>query len=360
MINKKLIAIFVVTVSVFSFCIYQKVIAAPTLKEGTYLSGQTLSVWPSWSLLGNTLGRSLPTDPINQLGLAGTCATTTNRFCLNNSQCPNNEACVLHDPNTGWSTADRRFSFACNRESFAYRYMVATSTGAYTVRANFEDPGFTPANFNNFVSGFISTSIFKINEVSGICNFDQEISTLQSGVCGDGRLNTDRGEQCDPPGRIEYEAGPCITMIKNLTVCNNNCRWTPSTTLCSSLRKCGNGVKESLETCDDGALNGRYNHCNTTCNGFSPLGRCGNGTLESAYEVCDPGTGRERYGATGQQSSCSWDCQNWGPYCGNGTVEDQFNEECDGSKTCTLGESSGQRVCTSNCKMAPSCLVELF
>ncbi len=353
--SKKIVLFSTLAVAALSFFVYQKVVAAPALKEGTYLSGQTLSVWPSWSLLGNTLGRSLPTDPINQLGLAGTCAASTSIFCLNNTQCPNNQACVLHDPNTGWSTADRRFSFACNRESYAYRYIAGAAAGDYTVRANFEDPGFTPANFSNFVAGFVSTSIIKINETSGVCNFDQEISTLQSGVCGDGRLNLDRGEQCDPPGRIEYANG-CTTgvpSLKNLTVCNSSCLWTASTTLCSNFRKCGNGTKETPETCDDGALNGRYNHCNTTCNGFSPLGGCGNGILESAYEVCDPGTGRERYGTTGRNSSCSWDCQNWGPYCGNSVVESQYNEECDGSQSCSIGTNSGQRVCSSACKMSP-------
>ncbi len=350
--RKELIAVSIITVVTLSLVVYQKVAAAdvPTLKEGTYLSGQTLSVWPSWSLLGNALGQALPTDPINQLAAAGTCATTTNRFCLSDGQCPNNEACILHDPNTGWSTTDRRFSFACNRDSYAYRYITSSSTAGYTVRTRFEDPGFTPANFNNFVAGFISTSIFKINEDAGVCNFDQEISTFQSGTCGDGRLNLNRGEQCDPPGRIQYQAG-CVGSTKNLTVCNNTCQWVASTTLCSSLSKCGNGVKEAGEICDDGQLNGKYNHCNSTCNGISPLGRCGNGQVEAAYEVCDPGTpGVERYSLTSKEDSCSWDCQNFGPYCGNTITETQHREECDGSRSCSIGSVAGTRACASSCK----------
>lgn len=353
MLKQKIFLLLGITaISAFSFLFFYRVFAAPipSLQEGTYLTGQTLSVWPSWSQLGNALGKALPVDPINQLGLGGTCATTTNRFCITGSQCPNNETCVLHDPSTGWSTADRRFSFACNPDSYAYRYIVSSSTGAYVLRAKFEDAGIAPVNFNNFVAGFISTATVKIDEASGVCNFDQEISTMEGGRCGDGRLNAERGEQCDPPGRIAYQEG-CVGTIKQLRVCNNSCQWTASTTLCSNLSRCGNGQKEAGETCDDGNLNGRYNHCNATCTGLSTLGACGNGTVESAYEVCDPGTpGQEKYSLAGKNSSCAWDCQNWGPYCGDNITQAEHGEQCDGSQVCSVDGRQGSRVCNSSCK----------
>lgn len=329
--------------------------ALPALKEGTFLSGQTLSVWPSWSTLGNALGQALPVDPINQLGLAGTCATTTNRFCLSNSQCPSGENCVLHDPETGWSVADRRFSFACSAASYAYRYIAATSGQAYTVRARFEDPGISINNWNNFTAGFISSTLIEINKSSGVCLSGQEISTLQSGVCGDGQLNLNKGEQCDPPGRIEYEDG-CVGTIKELTVCNSGCQWVASTTQCSNFSHCGNGVKELGEACDDGAfLNGKYNHCNATCNGVSALGKCGDESVQLAYEICDPHTpGLERYSLTSKNDSCSWDCQNWGPYCGDRTIQTQHGEECDGSQACAVDGKPGVKICAGDCKMSPS------
>ena len=375
--NKKLIVLFVMVVAALSFFVYpnlpagrQEVFAvtAPGLKEGTYLTGQTLSVWPSWSTLGNALGQALPTDPINQLGTAGTCAVTTNRFCTANSQCPpavgttTPENCVLHDLETGWSTADRRFSFACSTSSYAYRYIVATSGQSYTVRARFEDPGIIINNRSSFIAGFISSTLFKIDEPSGVCNQDQEISTLQSGVCGDGQLNLNKGEQCDPPGRIEYAVG-CTTStpsIKNLKVCTSGCQWTNSTTLCSNFSNCGNGVKESGEACDDGGFNGRYNKCNSNCTGgvIDPPGRCGDGTIQPAYEICDTNTGpgyvvgAAKYSLTSRNSSCSCDCQNWGPYCGDKIVQAQYGEDCDGSQACTVGGGPGVQICTSGCKKA--------
>ena len=362
--NQKLILFSAMVVAALGFFVYQKVFAvtAPALKEGTYLTGQTLSVWPSWSTLGNFLGQALPTDPINQLALAGTCATRTNIFCTADSQCQvpvntTSEKCVLHDPETGWSVANRRFSFACSRASYAYRYIVSSTPGAYTVRARFENTGILPVNYSSFVASFVSTSIFKIDDTSGVCNFDQEISTMQSGACGDGKLNSNRGEQCDPPGRIEYANG-CSGLIKNLTVCNSACQWVASTTLCSSLSKCGNGALEPGETCDDGNLNGKYNHCNISCAGVAanPPGRCGDAILQSAYEICDPGAvlaGGDRYDLV-KANSCKWDCQNWGPYCGDFITQTQFAEECDGSQACSIDGNSGVKVCTSGCKMSPS------
>ncbi len=123
----------------------------PDLKAGTYLTGQTVSTWPSWSVLANAVsgpGNSLPVDPVNKLGVAGTCAVSTGVFCVKDSDCstqiPADQKCILHDPSTGWSTESQRFSFACAPSSLAYRYM-ATSTSStipgannYVVKMNWE------------------------------------------------------------------------------------------------------------------------------------------------------------------------------------------------------------------------------
>lgn len=370
----------------------------PELSEGTYLKGQTLSVWPSWSVLGNATGNNFPIDPINELGLAGTCATSTNKFCTQDGQCPVGEKCVLHEPETGWSIENRRFSFACATSSYAYRYisLPSTSTG-YVIRANFEKSGIPINNQDNFTKDFIDTSRFIVNSPYGICNQDQEISTLNQGVCGDNQVNSNRGEECDPPGRVRY--GLCTLNKIKVDVCNNNCKWTPSSTPevdCSYLSKCGNKVVEAGEQCDDGNLNGRYNHCTKDCKWppSDPPGFCGDEKIQQSYEVCDTKSklaGKDGLCVTGlswgrpcdknddcrqkdagieylagtcklvqdtkvrygkqRNDSCNWDCQSYGPYCGDGIIQAEFGEECEQTQECTIATQKGKRYCTNECKL---------
>ncbi|WKZ24510.1 MAG: hypothetical protein QY321_02745 [Patescibacteria group bacterium] len=58
----------------------------PRLESGTYLTNKTVSTWPSWTTtLANTIGGSVPGDPVNQLGPCGesfnpiTCWDETNK-----------------------------------------------------------------------------------------------------------------------------------------------------------------------------------------------------------------------------------------------------------------------------------------
>ena len=374
----------------------------PDLKEGTYLTGQTLSVWPSWAVLSNAVGTGLPLDPVNQLAAAGTCAKSTSVFCTTDAQCPNNEKCTLHDPATAWSTEDRRFSFACATSSYAYRYLADPKTG-YTVRTHFEDTGLTINNYKGFVSGFVDLTRIIVNDPNGICNQDQEISTLNSGTCGDGQVNLNKEEECDPPGKVRY--GACSDEKRNqvkVDVCSSSCGWVASSTpyiSCSSLSKCGDGAVGIGEVCDDGVLNGKYNHCNNSCQGMSTLGICGDGILQQKYELCEVkdasaagwcsgginngrscnvnsdcnnpqgggggifiGRGvRNQYQSFAGQcmlvsatkvkynaakpSSCSFDCQAAGPYCGDKIVQPEFGEQCEGNTTCSVAGQTGARQC---------------
>jgi hypothetical protein len=71
----------------------------PTLDAGTFIKGQTLSIWPSWqAVLGNALGVNLPIDPLNKLGMmdATSCVTSNTNKCSDNQTicCPANKICI--------------------------------------------------------------------------------------------------------------------------------------------------------------------------------------------------------------------------------------------------------------------------
>ncbi|MCA9670448.1 MAG: hypothetical protein KC503_32855 [Myxococcales bacterium] len=88
-----------------------------------------------------------------------------------------------------------------------------------------------------------------------------------SGICGDGVVQRELGEECDgsaPPGER----------------CSSGCR----------LERCGNGIIEGDEQCDDGAANDNSADCTRQCQ----TARCGDGWLHTrgvgpSFEVCDDG-----------------------------------------------------------------------
>ena len=84
---------------------------------------------------------------------------------------------------------------------------------------------------------------------------------------------------------------------------------------------CGNGVLDGAEVCDEGSLNGTYNHCATDCRGAGP--HCGDGVLQQAQgEVCDDGAANGHYGR------CGYGCNGPAVRCGNGFIEPE-HEVCD-------------------------------
>ena len=82
---------------------------------------------------------------------------------------------------------------------------------------------------------------------------------------------------------------------------------------------CGDGITSTDEACDDGINMGGYNSCTPDCLGFGP--RCGDGIIQPQYEQCDDGTNTGGYG------HCNPDCT-LGPRCGDGIVQSD-HEQCD-------------------------------
>ena len=138
--------------------------------------------------------------------------------------------------------------------------------------------------------------------------------------------------------------------------------------------RCDDGVVQApQEQCDEGAgsgLNdGGYGECDNQCQlgGF-----CGDGIVTKPQEVCDDGVNDEFYG------SCTPDCQDFGPRCGDEDVQEEWGEECDdpddlNCQNCRLGAQCGDHAvqsgeecddgvndggygqCGPSCKYGPRC-----
>jgi len=89
--------------------------------------------------------------------------------------------------------------------------------------------------------------------------------------------------------------------------------------------RCGDGIVNGSESCDDGPDNAddAYGGCTTACT-LAPF--CGDSKVDSQFgEQCDDGDNRTTYGHT---QGCGAGCQIV-PYCGDGKVDSLFGEECD-------------------------------
>jgi fibro-slime domain-containing protein len=104
--------------------------------------------------------------------------------------------------------------------------------------------------------------------------------------------------------------------------------------------RCGDGVVNGNESCDEGAANSdtAYGGCTTKCV-FGAY--CGDAKVDTAAgEECDDGVNNARYGQT---TGCLPSCK-LPHYCGDGHVDSLFGEECDN------GPNNGQSLCTVACK----------
>lgn len=198
-----------------------------------------------------------------------------------------NGLCIIHDSETGWSTEDRRFSFACNPMSYAYRYINDATNNDFKLRLNFEPVENVPSNYygtDNFVEDFLRG---RADYSSGVCLSSDEVSSPYNVVCGDGILGA--GEDCDPPGSVYIDTSIC-PLSATKRECSSSCVFNSNSIMLSCedviSGRCGDGKVQLLrkEVCDDGLLNGQPGRCNKECNGLTD--NCGNGKLDKG-EFCD-------------------------------------------------------------------------
>jgi len=137
--------------------------------------------------------------------------------------------------------------------------------------------------------------------------------------CGDGVV--DSGETCDA-GALNSDVTP--------NACRTSC--VPAS--------CGDGVVDSGETCDAGALNSDVtpNACRTSCVPAS----CGDGVVDSG-ETCDAGALNSDVTPNACRTSCV------PASCGDGVV--------DSGETCDAGNTSDGDGCSSTCQFQHNVLL---
>lgn len=250
----------------------------PKLESGSFLQYFTNSKWPSWQVaLGSELGYGMPQDPLNQFG-----------------ECPEG-----YNPETCYNTNERTYICPSNSHIYSYQNCLGNN---FNLSFNLEYTG----------GNWTINKLFDLTYNLTMTDCEGEIWN-SANICTE-----ERGEpgvvSAAPPGCgngilevvgvcLEYYEGDCIAY-------------------------------EEGEVCDDGSLNGDYNHCNINCSDWGAY--CGDGYTQVppyGVEVCDLGTSEAgSINLNGLYNSyCSWDCRSpRGPYCGD--------REINGNEDCEIGD----------------------
>lgn len=161
----------------------------PSLAAGSYISGKSLSVWPSWqATLAKELEITLPFDPINKLGICSTVSESENK---------------KYDPVTCWDQRNKIFA-GVPVDSRAYIYTY-TGKAAYNICALMQ-------------SGYLTT-------LQGACPG----SAVGYNVCNDIVWTPNSATTCSDK-KINQTSNCGNTREVNGTKCCDKV-WTPNTAL---------------------------------------------------------------------------------------------------------------------------------
>jgi len=184
--------------------------------------------------------------------------------------------------------------------------------------------------------------------------------------CGDGIINQ-ASEECDDGNAIAGDGCNGICAVEPNHVCAKDPNDPTHTLPCTVTFKCGDGVINPGEQCDQGTFQGSPG-CSADCKTQNPGYKCSPGTQCVAQYVC--GNGRIEPSETcdppkigqGCDANCKtepgWRCVpgscNKLPFCGDGIVQSTVGEQCDeGTFQGSPGCSKDCLTQDSNCNCVP-------
>ncbi len=388
----------------------------PGLEAGSYQTGWSYSVWPSWQqTLARVLGKPLPQDPVN-------------RF----------DGCTAEgvDPKTCWNEQNKQFICPISSRVYAYRSLDQGNRYEWYAHFEYKGPGgwqalteapeTVAACFNYKAADKADADLDGIVDQMDICPLGEKFTGIscddrdkyqyvtpdklktgescylirgKTGLCyqskafdAEGRVlaqcDRDRdgvGDACDEcpldPENDRDKDGYCTGGVYRGTDAGgtkkggeDNCPLVPNSDqanadewlekknglplvgdACAGYGTCGNGKKEGYEECDFGDANTNtacvpnYKetcaYCDTGCVEHKVLGGvCGDKTIREPYESCENVDDNTMVGVDSvyisrspqqcnsptRQYLCNKDrCQWEGGYCGDGTLQANFGENCE-------------------------------
>ncbi|HOW51667.1 MAG TPA: EGF domain-containing protein [bacterium] len=148
----------------------------------------------------------------------------------------------------------------------------------------------------------------------------------------------------DPTADLTYGASYTVTVMTAITDLVGN-HLAVEYVFSFTVTTCGNGSPDGTEACDEGSLNGTYDHCNLFCTG--PGSHCGDGVTNLPQELCDTADNTpcdQIVGKTYVNSAlvpCNGTCDGWvttNCTCASGYKKDS-NEDCVDIDECTENDN---------------------
>ncbi len=328
----------------------------PQLDAGTFVRSIDSSAWPSWNeVLGTQIG-AIPSDPLNRYNACG-------------------EGTAYGDHDAATCVNQTTGVYLCPENSYAYHYR-SVGANAFELSAELEYVGTGAQAWVNAIDPVagdqrtIRVGNANPNSGAGFSSaqaFCSNASYGGSDICGDGIVGPNEVCEVGQAGAMntcDLNGDGAADSVRP-TVCNASCTGFVETAgadadVCASFA-CGNGVIEQGEACDDGALNGQYGYCSSTCSGAGFF--CGDGRIAGG-ESCDCGLDGSGVSASGGACSspngvygsnlnntCAWDCGGSAAFCGDSII--QAGEQCDGNVETWAGA-----VCRTGANMGDACTTD--